>query len=413
MLPLALALPLLLAAPDFAGPIGSPKLAPAEGKRPVLAVLWDPKRPDAPAPPAEAIDELLFGPRPSVRDWFAENSGGKLALERAGCLGWYPADKPADHYWGESETEDKDGDGWLSGHAEKWAEAIRKADREFDFARFDADKDGRLAPTELAILVVIPQAGPFGTVRALVGRQAPKVEPFVVDGVRIEEVSEWYSGLPANFGAPAHELSHLILGAPDMYQVGHWPFAACGYSLMDASYGSAHLDPFLKLKLGWLDWTAVAADASGATEHALRDVETSRRALVVHDPKRGTGEYFLIENRWRGKSYDAGLPGGPGGIAADGLAVWHIVEDPALLARAGAPGAGADDWGRQGVRLLRANAGNPIDDRLALFDKAGAAIGDDTEPARLRWLDGSKAGIEVRLLTAPGAEVRVRVSVRR
>lgn len=385
--------------PDFAGTLFTEKMRPARGTRPVLALLWDPHRSDHPAPPRDDIDALLFGPRPSVADWFRENSGARFEIERAGTLGWFDAAMPADHYWGtnaESDPADTDGDGWLNGHVEKWAEAIRAADAEFDYAARDADHDGRLDPQELAILVVIPQNGPFGTVRGVVGREAPSPEPLVVDGVRIDTVSEWYTGTPPNSGAPAHELSHLLLGAPDLYIGSAWPHAAGAYSIMDRSYALVHLDPFEKLKLGWLDARVVTEPG----EHTLGDVETRGEALVLYDPRRGPGEYFLVENRRRGESYDR-----VGGLPMDGLAVWHIVEDPALLADAPRPeGVGAEEWGRAGLRLLRANGGEPIDDAQALWDAPGTII-------TLRWIDGSPAGFTVTLGSDPGERVRVLVRV--
>ena len=56
--------------PDFAGTVCTEKMRRASGARRVLAVLWDPHRPEHPAPPAAEIDRLLFGPRPSVADWY-------------------------------------------------------------------------------------------------------------------------------------------------------------------------------------------------------------------------------------------------------------------------------------------------------------------------------------------------------
>jgi M6 family metalloprotease-like protein len=399
--------------PRFDGAICCPKLRPVLGRRKVLVILWDPHRHDHPAPKVEEIDRVLFGPGRSTATWFRENSGGRLVLERAGLLGWFDAKKPGDHYWTTSprkDPKDTDGDGWLSGHQEKWAEAILKADPEFDFSAHDANGDKVLSPDELGILIVIPQAGPFGTNRPLLGREYPTREPLVVDGVRLPVMAEWYTGIPPNLGAPPHELAHLLLGAPDLYQAGHpWRYAPGGYSLMDQSYSGAHLDPFLKLKLGWLDPRPV----SESGEQALRDVETTGEVLVLYDGKRGLSEYFLLENRWRGTSLDAGAGGHGRGIPADGLAIWHVLEDPALFDSVKIPIGGPGEWGRRGIRLVRANGGRPADDRAALFSTKGARISDETEPANLRWLDGSASGFELELLTGPGAEIRVRIAVRR
>jgi M6 family metalloprotease-like protein len=379
-------------------------MSAASGVRRVVAILWDPGRVGHPAPPVETVDDLLFGADPSVRDWYRQNAGGRFRVVREAVLGWYPADRPAEHYW--LETDEDPDDAWTSGHVEKWAEAIRKADVEFDFGVHDANGDGTLDPHELAILIVIPQAGPFGTVRTPAGRQVPSFEPLVVDGVRIPVIAEWYTGIPANLGAPAHELSHLLLGTSDLYMEGRaWPFAAHAFSIMDISYSTTHFDPFVKLKTGWLATRVVSA---GGT-HVLRDVETRREAIILYDPAHGPGEYFLLENRWRGSTYDLGRGGAGGGLPNSGLAIWHIIEDPALLTLSTPPIGAPGEWGRRGIRLVRANGGVPEDDAKALFRVAGATVGDDTSPARLRWIDGSPSGFTVTLLSDAGSAVALSI----
>jgi hypothetical protein len=59
----------------------------------------------------------------------------------------------------------------------------------------------------------------------------------------------------------------------------------------------------------------------GVKRYTIPDVETHHRVLVLLDHGRGTDEYFLVENRWPGTSYDAPLPDA-------GLDVWHIMENP-------------------------------------------------------------------------------------
>jgi M6 family metalloprotease-like protein len=406
--------------PNFRWGLFNRKLDPTFGRRKAVLILWDPRRPDHPAPARADIQRLVFGARPSVTDWFQENSGGKLILEPAGILGWHTADKPAEHYWDNTNTDDaridndssdyhnrRYGDGWLSGHVEKYAEAIRKADPDFNFAAYDINYDGKLQPSELAILMVIPQRDPDGFVRDVVGLEVPSRE-LVVDGVAVQTISEWYTGLPLNLGTPAHELSHHAWNAPDMYFTKPWRFAAGAYSIMDHSFRTVHIDPFCRLKLGWLKYAVV--DESG--EYALHDVETRREVLILYDRRRGPREYYLIENRWRGRSYDAGTPSSGAGVPADGIAVWHILEDPKMYGPIPAPNSGPGDWGRRGVRLIRANGGVPTSDELALFGN-GAVLTDDSSPTNLRWLDGSASGLRIQVLTNPGPEVRIRVDVPR
>ena len=354
---------------------------------PLLVILWDPGRPEHAAPNKEEIEELVFGRKRSVAGWWRENSGGRCTLERAGVLGWYKSDFGPERYWG-TDPDDKDKNGFVTGHVEKWAEAVRKADDEFDFARYDRNRNKTLEPTELAVLVVIPQDGPFGTMRTPAGREVPKWEPLIVDDVSIPTITEAYAGKPPNLGLFAHELSHLILGAPDMYM--NSKFRALSYSLMDSSYGTVHLGPFEKLKLGWLRPRVVSKPGT----YRLQSVESSGEVLILYDPERGPSEYFTFENRFRKGSFDEeGLP-------ADGLAVWHVIEDPATMKQYGEGGDPAD-WGRRGIRLLRRNDGAPIDDAQALLGK-----GDEKG---LNWADGSSSGWRISVITETGKSIGVRV----
>lgn len=382
------ALTLALQNPDFSGTIVTPKMGHRTGPMPVVAILWDPGRPDHLAPAKETIENLLFGKDRSVAGWWRENSGGKCTLQNAAVLGWYKSDFPADHYW-RAVARDRGRTGFLNGHVEKWAEAIRKADKDFDFAKYDRNRNGTLEPTELGVLFVIPQNGPFGTMRTPAGKEVPAWEPLTVDGVTIPAITEAYIGNPPNLGLVAHELSHILLGAPDMYLDA--PHRAGAFSLMDISYRSVHLDPFLKLKLGWLKPRVVTKPG----EYSLRDVETSREALIVYDPRRGSGEYFLLENRWRGKTYDAD------GLTADGLAVWHIMEDASDFLRSAPPGTSSQDWGRWGVRLLRANGGRPVEDSKALIGKG--------ERLDFRGLSDELGQWSVEVVSDPGAQIRIKL----
>lgn len=150
---------------------------------------------------------------------------------------------------------------------------------------------------------MIPQNGPFGTNRGVVGREHPIPQPLVVDGVTIGTIAEAYSGAPLNLGVVAHELGHLFLNLPDMYfalpNEPRWagitfdnPFAAGDFSLMDATYNGAHLDPFLKLKLGWLRPRVICRSG----HYSLRAIEAQREVWILINPPRATREYFIVEN---------------------------------------------------------------------------------------------------------------------
>lgn len=381
-------------------------ITPALGTRKLLAILWDPHRPEHPAPARTTIENVLFGPKPSVADYFLENSGGRCQLKQAAVLGWYDAINPASYYWGpEDPTDTNPPDGWIHPHVQKWAEAVRAADADFDFAACDTNFDGALGTDELTILIVIPQNDADGFMRWAVGREVP-YQDLIVDGVKVSPLTEAYIGVPPSLGLVAHELAHALLNAGDMYFGFFQPYAAWPYSLMDASPPSpGHLDPFHKLLAGWLDPRIVTTSGW----HVLRDIESSQDALLVYDPTHRPDEYFLIENRWPGTSYDANLP-------SSGLAVWQIIEDPAVYGALPAP-PGVDPvlwnnpawtgWARRAIRMIRPIYGPPYN--FALWDASTPQTGydllpDDPDPSHveLHWADGSPASFSLRFLPAAG-----------
>jgi M6 family metalloprotease-like protein len=386
-------------------------LKPVVGRRNVLAILWDPKRPTDPALPTTTVDNVIFGQQgASARAYFLENSGGLFTIDRAGVLGWYSADKPASHYWRSSKTPCEHG--FKEGHLEKWAEAVRKADGDFDYAKYDVNQDGYLSPDELTVLIVIPQNRAFGTQRDAVGREVP-LESLVVDGVRIDKIVEAYIGSPASIGLVAHELSHILLNAGDMYFSFFQPYAAGPYSLMDSSPANPpHLDPVHKLKLGWIKPRVILQDG----QYDIENIETGHEAYILYRPERGTREYFVVENRWGGTSYDQNLP-------SFGLAVWHVMEDESVYGSLPTPASvSASDWtdakwqgwARKGIAMIRPIYGPPYN--AALWDATSPQTGYDllstdsnSNHVTLRWADGTASGFGIRAIPSAGAVMRVTI----
>jgi M6 family metalloprotease-like protein len=384
-------------------------------RRNVLALIWDPRQPGNPAPARAAVEAALFGPRPSVRDYYLENSTGHFTLDSAGVLGPFPAEKPPEYY---STPGPDTVEGWLNRHHRKYAEAIRQASAGFNFAAFDASRDGILTPDELAIVIVVPGATPAGFIRDAVARESPRQE-LVVDGIRTTAIAEWYTGdlrMRDSLGTIAHELGHLLLGHADMYFSIFQPYAAGGYSLMDQHWRAPHLDPFAKLKWGWVRPKILFRSG----RYALPDVETRRAVWLLLDPRRGPDEYFIVENRWPGSSYDELLQD-------RGLAVWHVMENPAVYGSVAPPPnvtpaawsqIGPGEWGRRAIRLIRPILTPPLNDRNALWDGSEPATGYDllsSDPnlnhAQLRWADGTPSGFALRAISPSGPEMTVTVTV--
>jgi M6 family metalloprotease-like protein len=381
-------------------------------RRNVVAVLWKIAN-DPNAYPVSDIQSIIFGNINSVRQYYLENSGGNYTIEQAAVLGWYDADYPAAHYFGPPDVNDTNGDGWINGHVEKWAEGIRKASANFDFSRFDANLfDGSLSPLELGILFVMPGTYPFGTNRPALGREYPQPQSLVVNGVTVGMIAEVYIGNPLNLGVSVHELAHLLLEAPDMYFNFSCPYAAGDFSIMDNAYRYIHMDPFLKLKYGWLRPKIIFKSGT----YILPNVEGSRKVLILMDPRRGPDEYFILENRFPANTYDRDIPD-------SGLGVWHIIERPEVYGNLPPPpgvsteqwnSVGRDDWGRRAIRLIR-----PVlryDPYKSLWDGSDPDTGYDLlsvdpnpQHAMLKWADNTPTGFAVRSISPAGRDMSFRV----
>jgi M6 family metalloprotease-like protein len=390
------------AGPDLT--TGFKELKPAIGTNPLLVLLWDPQRPTDPAPTLGTVTNLIHGTYPSVTDYIKVNSANNFQISNAGIFGWLGADKPYSFYWAAEDLTDADHDGFTSGHVRKWWEAITKADASFNFASYDTNGDGVLDPTELGIVIVIPQNSPFGTVRVPASQQFPTWQPLVVDGVTIPLIAEVFAGSPPNLGAFVHEIFHLLFNLPDMYFSFFYPYAAGHYSIMDATYLDGHLDPFHKIHLGWLQPTIVKQNG----KQLIYPAESGGGAYILMDPKKGEKEYFIVENRQRSIKYDTQ-------VADSGLAVWHVMEDPAVYGTLSAPTGvsvtdwatiNPGDWGRRAIRMIRPVYGPPFDDKKALWDGADPSTGydllsSDPNPAhvQLRWGDGTPSGFAIKSIS--------------
>ncbi|MEQ8763485.1 MAG: M6 family metalloprotease domain-containing protein [Planctomycetota bacterium] len=401
---------------------GNGKIEPVIGTRKLLTILWDAHRPapDDNTPAIAEVADALFGAH-SVRDYYERSSNGLFSLTNEGILGWYDADKNWDYYWN-SHPGCGGGSIYNSGHQEKWAEALLKADASVDFASYDSNQDGVLQPSELGILIVIVQNNDFGT--GILGF-SPHCDgsPFVVDGVQITDFVEWYTSDPERyFSSAAHELMHLYADLGDLYINGYNADTEVGkLSLMgDNRDTSTHIDPLNKLAMGWLRPTVV--ESTGF--YMLEDVKDSGEVFVLPRRNGGNGtEYFILENRQDSNSdpdYDEN-------IDTQGVIIWHIIEDPAQSDFS--PSCMSQtDWdtfvsgnGRRGIRIVRptisfSNTWSAWNDvRYDIFDGGLVcpAGGDDPLDRRnqLVWADGTPSGYSIVNWPAAGAMMLLEIGV--
>jgi M6 family metalloprotease-like protein len=361
-------------------------MAPLTRTFPLLVICFDPLRPlhqrptfaqiraifegnpTGPGPINAGVAALVRPPvpeaGPNVHDWLAENSGGVATLRDvryAGCADgqWYvaPPEHQGDWYWMNGEFE------------QMWKDALHAADNDVDFHAYDTDQNNILTTDELLVAIVRPQATPDGTVRGTATTVDGNATPlsFTITDLYLSSNAAHFL---TDVGVTAHELSHQVFKALDLY--GVCPEVSSEYySIMDYHWRATHLDPFEKMKNGLVQPMAVDLSQQGTATLALPAVESRYQILLLYHPDRVGREYFLIENRFPGtaaaRNYDGPLQFGA-------VVVWQIFEDRNLTENSAVcPGD---------VRFIR---------RRRVLLQPGQSID-------LAWSDGTPAGFRV---TAP------------
>ncbi len=266
----------------------------------------------------------------SVRDYFLENSYGKVDIEFV-LSDWVKL--PHDEAWygdNENESTGENRVQILAKDAVKAAEAAG-----FDFSQGDSNGDHWID------LLFVVHSGyseseygnPSDTIWP---RQWSLPEELSYDGVSLLSFatssalrgrSNSASATISGIGTIAHETCHLF-GLPDLYDlsdetegIGTW--GLMGYGSWGASSQSSdttrpvHLSAYSKHSLGWVDTQIV-----GSFDNLeLPPVETHPVVHMINHGLESTNEYFLLEYRKR-IGFDGKLPG-------DGILIWHIDDSQA------------------------------------------------------------------------------------
>ncbi len=354
---------------------------PKSGVRPLLVLIADLNSPTEPAPTISDVDRAYFGTSPSVSDYLFNISNGKLIIQKAGIYK-YLLDPPYDSYF-QNDPDDLDNDGWTGDGKKLWTATLLKSDSDIDYSSFDKNHDGYVYPDELGIHIIVPHNVPYpgGAMRYLELRQNPH-SPLVLDGVTLVGASSSGSGNPVSVGTPSHELLHLFIDARDLYFSYFFPYAAGGYSIMDQFWGIAQLDPYEKMRSGWLN----SFEITNSGCFYLPRIDSSAIVHIIEKKNSNPREFYILENRQKG-TYDSQ-------IFDSGIGVWRITEPPqrydyiqkpALVLDSDWATIAKDDWGRMALWMFRPSY-YPFNDSAALWSKE-----DLSSPVTFNWSDGSSA----------------------
>jgi M6 family metalloprotease-like protein len=363
------------------------------------------------------VQNQLFGPRPSLVDYMLETSYGQFTYSDIGHYTWIPAwddpmtsgDESSRDFWHTFPDPGYDGGTFIS-HG-----LVSLENAGYNFAPLDYDNDGTIEfGIEVAYLMI--DAMDPALVSNYRGGGNRGMPPLSLDGkstsgrgCTVSENSPWIT-------LYAHELSHEVFGTPDYY--GITPQAVNWFTLMGISaigtwstpIGPHHLDPFYKMKLGWYSPTVVMQDGY----YDIPNAETNPVAFILHEPAHGTNEYFMVENRWKGTSYDNSdnlidplvppLPpaDAPEDIPDEGLLIWHVDETRSW--------DGASTGGFPKVNLTRAW----LKDEWAAFNAEDFDyydFYDSSSPMNANWYTGANSKCGVWAVSNAGANMRAWLDV--
>jgi M6 family metalloprotease-like protein len=225
---------------------------------------------------AWAADRFFGGTFRRVNHYFAAQSFGKSTLVPA------------------IESEGTPGDGvvvaklfynnWLrlDDPGPRFKLALSTANPWVDYSSFDADSNDIVDNSELVVVIMSFDS------RGTVGARAN-------NGFRSDD-GVWVSFYPAGVQTETdditvmHEVGHSAYGTTDLYGFGVGSLDTWG-----AGGGLYIPNGWTKLHLGWISPRVVGEDGYYEIERA----DVSGEAFILHDPGRGTNDYFLVENRQR------------------------------------------------------------------------------------------------------------------
>lgn len=288
---------------------------PVNGVRKALVLLVDFSDKRATQSKSHFSNLMFSTSSNSMRKYYREVSYNNLDVqgEVAGTgptSGWFRALRAKRYY-----TNNDYGFGSYPKNAQKLVEElIDLAAPHVNFANYDNSGDGIV---ESLVIVCAGVGGEQSANKSDFWSHKWSISPKAVDGVTVNR----YFMAPENgkVGVMAHELGHLLMGWPDLYDTdyssrgtGKWDLMAGG-SWNDGGDTPAHPTAWCKIKAGWITPTVIFN-----VEQAINLLPYADNPQVYKLPIGATNskEYFLLSNRNK-RGFDQHLPG-------EGMIIEHI-----------------------------------------------------------------------------------------
>lgn len=242
-------------------------------------------------------------------------------------------------------------------------DAINEAGKYMDFAQYDADHDGEIGTSELAIALVfagfeasaIDENGFVEGVAKYLWAHAWSLTEMIEDygwsnkqmtepkpdGVKVSSYIAIAEQMARDQMEPisvlAHELGHY-LGLPDLYNTvydtrGEWgDYDVLNASVMasgswginpDGGFMPYSMDAWSRYVLGWIEPAEAKTDGDYSVISQSYGAANQDFASVRIETQ-NENEYYLLENR-QPQKWDAGLPMGyEGASLTSGVILWHV-----------------------------------------------------------------------------------------
>jgi len=300
---------------------------------------------------ANSFDKLVFSntsTSKSVTNFYNKISYGNFAIARAdddypftnnndGMIGWITLSQNHPNCMGLSN---------MSCYQNLVASSLQALDPYVDLSKFDNNNDEVISKDELSIIFVVAgyelaahddEVNPSITGPFVYAHQYVLNAPVVLDGKQISNYAlfgERHEYHQATIGIIAHELGHLMLGLPDLYDTtkrsqGAGPFdfmssGSWGQSISDLYQGETPVHPsaWTSARANFIVSNSILSDQANIQLPAVANPASSVLRVNTSNPY----EYFMVENRQL-INYDAGLQKSINIANSNGgIAIWHIDE---------------------------------------------------------------------------------------
>lgn len=289
------------------------EFVPVLGTRKALVLLVD--FPDHPATTGkEHFNEMLFSQgtylNGSMCDYYKEASYDQVDVQGE-VFGWFRAPQPKSYY-----TNNEHGFGAYPRNVQKLVEDVLDlANSQVNFDPYDNLGEGKV---QALIIIAAGSGGEQTGNRADIWSHKWEINPRTVDSKRVEKY--FMAPEDGRVGVMAHELGHLLMSWPDLYDTdytsrgtGNWDLMAGG-SWNNFGNTPAHPSAWCKLQAGWITPKIVTNEAQQVQIEPYHQKGDVYKLSVNGDPN--SKEYFLLSNR-KSRAFDSYLPG-------EGLIIEHV-----------------------------------------------------------------------------------------